>query len=52
MIDSHEVTDGPLAQLVEQQTLNLRVDGSSPSRLIKYLDVLSYRQAFIVRTHY
>ena len=25
---------GPLAQLVEQQTLNLRVEGSIPSRLI------------------
>ena len=24
---------GPLAQLVEQQTLNLRVEGSIPSRL-------------------
>lgn len=26
--------NGPLAQLVEQQTLNLRVEGSIPSRLI------------------
>ena len=27
------LTIGPLAQLVEQQTLNLRVEGSIPSRL-------------------
>ncbi len=28
---------GPLAQLVEQQTLNLWVEGSTPSRLIFFL---------------
>src|SRR5436190_15266501 len=28
---------GPLAQLAEQQTLNLRVDGSIPSRLTSFL---------------
>ena len=27
---------GPLAQLVEQQTLNLRVEGSIPSRFNKF----------------
>jgi hypothetical protein len=27
---------GPLAQLAEQQTLNLRVDGSIPSRLTSF----------------
>jgi hypothetical protein len=27
---------GPLAQLVEQQTLNLRVVGSSPTRLTRF----------------
>ena len=32
-----EALDGPLAQLVEQQTLNLRVEGSIPSRLILYV---------------
>jgi hypothetical protein len=37
------VDKGPLAQLVEQQTLNLRVVGSSPTRLI--LDLTSYGQS-------
>ena len=33
----HESVLGPLAQLVEQQTLNLRVVGSSPTRVISLL---------------
>ena len=32
---------GPLAQLAEQQTLNLRVDGSIPSRLTTFSSALS-----------
>ena len=32
---------GPLAQLAEQQTLNLRVDGSIPSRLTTFLEPIS-----------
>src|SRR4051812_34595647 len=32
---------GPLAQLAEQQTLNLRVDGSIPSRLTTLSSALS-----------
>ncbi len=32
---THGFYIGPLAQLAEQQTLNLRVEGSKPSRLIK-----------------
>ena len=31
---ARRIISGPLAQLVEQQTLNLRVEGSIPSRLI------------------
>ena len=31
---------GPLAQLVEQQTLNLRVEGSIPSRLKNQIHIL------------
>jgi hypothetical protein len=31
--DAHTAHCGPLAQLAEQQTLNLRVEGSIPSRL-------------------
>jgi hypothetical protein len=31
---------GPLAQLAEQQTLNLRVEGSIPSRLTKISSAL------------
>jgi hypothetical protein len=29
-------SDGPVAQLAEQQTLNLRVEGSIPSRLTTF----------------
>gem|GEM_PF-2732375 len=32
---------GPLAQLVEQQTLNLRVEGSIPSRLSEEVDLFT-----------
>ena len=31
---SRRTQSGPVAQLAEQQTLNLRVEGSIPSRLI------------------
>jgi hypothetical protein len=33
--NAHSALRGPLAQLAEQQTLNLRVEGSIPSRLTK-----------------
>jgi hypothetical protein len=39
---------GPLAQLAEQQTLNLRVEGSIPSRLTTFLQFHS-RFGFAVR---
>src|SRR5688500_10296183 len=32
----HALRPGPLAQLAEQQTLNLRVEGSIPSRLTTF----------------
>ena len=35
---------GPLAQLVEQQTLNLRAEGSIPSRLRSVMSFKDYRE--------
>src|SRR5689334_7922053 len=36
-VTTHAPQHGPLAQLAEQQTLNLRVEGSIPSRLTTHL---------------
>jgi hypothetical protein len=44
----HEVEYGPLAQLAEQQTLNLRVAGSMPARLIGAKRDGESRPAFIL----
>ena len=51
-----KLCDGPLAQLVEQQTFNLRVVGSIPTRLtikvahvhIREMDVRFYYLAIII----
>ena len=46
----HTTTCGPLAQLAEQQTLNLRVWGSSPRRLtIFYSTIRDFR--LLTKTH-
>ncbi len=37
LFEYHPSRHGPLAQLAEQQTLNLRVEGSIPSRLTIFL---------------
>src|SRR5687768_7887199 len=42
---------GPLAQLAEQQTLNLRVDGSIPSRLTTLRSRLTPRRELRVAGH-
>ncbi|SLM09935.1 hypothetical protein SPIROBIBN47_100165 [uncultured spirochete] len=49
-------SNGPLAQLAEQQTLNLRVEGSNPSRLIsvkalKMLQALTKRRCSATMRH-
>ena len=38
---------GPLAQMVEQQTLNLRVGGSNPPRL-RWRRILLYKEGFFL----
>ena len=39
--DHEHITPGPVAQLAEQQTLNLRVVGSIPTRLTTLSSALS-----------
>ena len=42
-LPSHASINGPVAQLAEQQTLNLRVGGSIPPRLTRiYVDFLKF----------
>ena len=42
---SKKLISGPLAQLVEQETLNLKVEGSNPSRPMRVIPGISPEMA-------